>query len=413
MAMMEIAHSTRFINYYVLHDCIEADGTPYEWDTCIDVKGEIRPRYEAVKAVGSFIKSNEEVLLKSEEIKDEIAIGEYLPNHRMFSSDPFHHLMDFAVHGFFGLLHEIGINPPIIDLEEETDLKKYKAIYMLSKGYMDEETFNKIKKWASDGGNLIVSPYPITKDLHGNPLDNIFPAELKKRKIYYFTRSCLYFLLNLLIWRIKRVKIKSKWQLFTIDGMQQTIPGLGSFLGKGVKLSYEKGNVMGSPVVCFWKLGKDANPILRKGRKVAGYLAKYGKGSIILLGTPMGASLACGAYYKLSEREIKENQNFARWLVEKCGISPVLSTSANIEVTARRYENGILLFLINRGFAKTGNFRILNSKILPEGEKYKLRKLFSYHKSALFKEEATREELGSGIGYRMDKDDVLVVDLSL
>lgn len=422
MIMMELAHSTRFINYYVLHDCIETDGTPYFWDTCINIKGEIQPRYDVIKNLGKFIRDNEETLLHSEEVNDELAMAEYLPNHRMFSSDPFYHLMDLAANGMIGLLHEVGVNPDVVDMESvsEEELRKYKAVLTLSKGFADADTWQKLKNYVKGGGTLVVYPMAIKKDVYGQPLsgaDELFPVELKKRKIYYFVRSCLAFLMGLVEWRaLHRWKIKSKWQLFTIDPQQQTMPGLKNFLGRKVRMKYPDGEVDGAPIVFFWDAKSDVGKVLTKGNKLVGFSKNYGKGKVICLGTIIGAPLSCAVYYKLKKKDTAMNRAFTEFILKECGVSKNISTSANIEITARKTDKGTMLFLLNRGDAKKGTFWILRPEKLglgptPTGGKYKIKTLFSYHKSTLDKTDVSAEELKKGIAYSMEKDDALVVEI--
>ncbi|MBI4363056.1 MAG: beta-galactosidase [Euryarchaeota archaeon] len=409
---MEMAHSTRFINFYVLHDCVETDGTRYCWDTCIDLEGKTGPRHEAIRRLGEFIESREDLLLSSEEVDDPIAVAHYFPNHRMFSSDPFVQAADFAFHGVFGLLHDAGWNPRVVDLETATPeaLQGQRALVVMSKGHMDPATLAKLRDYVHGGGTLIVYPQAPTRDLLGHPLEGareLFPDPLGRRVVSGLTPSAMNLILTVALWRgLRRWRIPSRWQRFTIDGMEQTFPPMSYFLGRRVALTYPGGRFQGGPVTHYGSPPMGAETTLRRGRRCAGYTHRVGQGRVHLVGNLLGGTHACSQYYHAPEPLRAGQRAYATWLLQPTGLRPAARADVPVETTLRSSPEGPLLFLINRGPARRGNVNLGDPGALGLRGRVRLEPLFAWRPAPAGPWNA---EAGGAIPFQVGKDDLQIL----
>jgi hypothetical protein len=76
--------------------------------------------------------------------------------------------------GFRAVLATAGYNAPFVDLQSATPetLARYSAAIFPSRGYLDEESYEKLTAYAMDGGELVTFPEPVTRSGAGARLDS-------------------------------------------------------------------------------------------------------------------------------------------------------------------------------------------------------------------------------------------------
>ncbi len=413
LSLLMLAHSTRWIGYYVLHDCVEADGALYTWNTCVGHTGETLPRHGAVRRIGEFVKANEELLLDSEEVTDPFALLEYFPNHRMVSSDPFDLMAGASSPGLLGLFHDGGPNPEIADLETASagDLRRHKLLMLQSNGHMDPGSLGKLRDYVSAGGHLLVAPRPPSRDLRGRPLSGageLFPAKPGPFRLHYQSQVILQMLATITTWRaLHRWRIPSKWQNFTLDGMRQAMPVANYFFSRRVRLRGPGGPFPGSAVEQTWLPADGGEVLLRRGRWTVAWSAPSGRGRVTVSGTLPGALHTGAGYYKISPAEHRALRGFADGVLGRAGVAPALAAPPGVEAVARKSSRGTLLFIVNRGPARRAVVELKDPGRLGLGTKNRVETLFAYKKSSA---EAPAEE--GNLPISLDADDGLVLLLS-
>ncbi len=432
IAMTCIAHGARGFNWYIIADCLEADRTEYIWKTVLNLEGRKRKkRFKAVKAVNDFTVENKDALLNSKEIIDPIAIVEYLMNNRMVSVEPIDAVhdavADFSQYGIHGMLLSSGFNPDVLALERVSseELLKQKVIFLISKGFMDEINFKKLKDYVKSGGTLIVLPEPIETDHNGMPLkgaEKLFLGKTVRESIKLTFKMGLGFLkagLGFFRWRLfDKRKIKHKESLFVLDSMHILIRAIHHLFKPGIVLNVAKGGkIKGNTLITEFK--GPVEPFLTIGNKIVGYNQRYGKGKIILIGTFIGAPFTTWSYYRFTDETLQDYYAFVDLLMKQSGVNRKISGCENVEVVGRTIPDGCLLFIINRGAPKKRHLKILDLKSfnLEKKEKYQLKVLFSSIDSPNKEERVEIDSISkdrisnTGIPLSLESDEVLVIKL--
>lgn len=387
LTLLMLAHGTRWIGYYILHDCVEADGALYAWDTCVGPQGETLPRHGVVKSIAGFVRENEDLLLESEEVTDPFALLEYFPNHRMYSSDPFDLSMGAGAHGLLGLFHDGGPNPEILDLEMASPeaLRSRRLLLLPSNGFMDPGTLGKLRGYVAGGGHLMVTPRTPARDLQGRPLPGateLFPALPGPARIHYQSRAVMQILNTVMVWRaLYRWRVPSKWQTFTLDGMRQGIPPMNYFFSRRVAMRGPDGPFPGAALESSWDPGPGAETLLRRGNRTVGWSAPLEKGRVTVVGTLPGALYSGKGYYSIRPGEQRALGAFAGRILGAAGVSPALAAPPGVEVVARKAPAGTLLFILNRGPARKASVELREPARLGLGAQNRVDTLFAYKKS--------------------------------
>lgn len=413
LTLAMLAHGTRWVSYYILHDCVEADGALYVWNSCVDHKGNTTPRHEAVRRLAGFVSDREETLLASEEVTDPAAILEYFPNHRTYSSDPFDLISGASGPGLLGLFHDGGGNPEVADLEMATteSLRRYRLLALLSNGFMDPASLGKLRDYVSGGGHLLVAPRTPARDLRGRPLagaDSLFPGRAGAPRLHHQSQAVLHILATVALWRgLYRWRVPTQWQCFTLDGMRQGIPPMNFFLSRRVRLRGPEGPFPGAPLEIPWSTPDGADVLLRRGGRTIGWSLPSGRGRVSVVGTVPGALYLGTGYYGIRPEEHRALRDFAGGLLARSGVTPALESPPGLEAVARRAPEGTLLFLLNRGPARRAAIRFRDPAPLGLGPRNRVETLFRGKAS---KPEATAVE--ASLEVSMDADDGLVLLLS-
>ncbi|MEM3086573.1 MAG: beta-galactosidase [Halobacteria archaeon] len=387
LTLAMLAHGTRWIGYYILHDCVEADGALYAWNACIGPGGETLPRHGVVKSICEFARKNEELLLESEEVTDPFALLEYFPNHRMYSSDPFDLSMGAGAHGLLGLFHEGGPNPEIADLEMAAPeaLAERRLLILPSNGFMDAGTLEKLKGYVSGGGHLMVTPKTPSRDLQGRPLPgarDLIPSAPGPTRIHYQSQAVMHILNTVMIWRaLYRWRVPSKWQNFTLDGMRQGIPPMNYFFSRRVALRGPDGPFPGAPLESSWDPPAGAETLLTRGKRTVGWTAPLQKGRVTVVGTLPGALFSGKGYYSIRPGEHRALKGLAGGILDRAGVAPALAAPPGVEAVARRARGSTLLFLLNRGPARTATVEFRDPGRLGLGPRNRVETLYAHGKS--------------------------------
>lgn len=374
LSMLSIIRNTKILAYYLLQDCVEHDG--YEWifKAPIDVKGNITPRYEAVKEVGLFLKEYSNLICNSEEIYSPIGLGIYIPhmrdmvrsniNYWAIMSELNKALLHFnGASGMQGVLIESGYNPKVFDLEviEQSELKKLKVIFIFSIGHIDKDSYKKLQKFVYDGGTLITLGYPITEYDSGDLIEknNLYPAEpysSSNSTNFGITNMASSTSYDIVSYSFSRSKIKHKQSLHTIDMLQPMAEAIRHITKHGTWIETDKGKKFwASRFVSTWKSTGGINPLLKYGGLTVGYSARYGHGKSIFLGTLAGIFYDSPVYYSIESEKKSSITNFFSLLIKELGVKPIHNPIPNIEVVIRKLENSMLIFIVNRGEARDFN----------------------------------------------------------
>ncbi|MFX1520850.1 MAG: beta-galactosidase [Promethearchaeota archaeon] len=431
LAMQTIAHGVTGFNWYVIADCREADGSEYVWNTAIDLQGQQAPRFDAVKRINEFVLKNKDLLINSKEIHDPIAILEYLHNNRMISQNPQDAVIDFSQYGLMGMLLSAGYDPEVLTLETLTidDLLNYKVVFMVSKGFMDKENFQKLVNYVERGGLLVVLPEIIKYDQNGVILDNferLFPAQPvgSDLKLRVINRPLAYLKTGLSFAKyalFDRSKIKHKESLFVLDSMHILINTIHQIFNPYEKLNMIDGTaVRGYALTLEFDKRAKIQPFLIDNRgNVIGHTNSYGKGKIIVLGTIIGAPFITWRYYDLSENDLQEHVNFINQCVQMAGIERKIAGCEYVETIGRIAADCTLFFLINRGSSKERTFKILDLESFNLGnkEEFRVDVIFSSNNRGKYKavnsQIFTKEDLlTKGIPLPLDTDEVVVLKIS-
>lgn len=404
LALM-VAHSCRGMNIYIAQDGIEADGTPYVWPSLLDENGKETYKYPIVRDFAGRVLTEE--LMNSEEVLDDVAVLEYFPNHRLVETGVLELFRDMGTQqGMVGMLHMAGYNPRLIDLEmaDADTLKKYRALFISTKGCMDEGNFDKLVGYVSSGGVLVTAPEPINKNLQGVPLGDLFSARKTKTKVFHYTRLITNSLSGMIFWRaspaFRKIKEERPWQLQGTDAPKMIEKTLKMMSGDIIRVEYAGGRFPASILINYFE-GNFQTLMKHRGKPVA-FVHEYGKGRVVTIGTVLGAHLAGTGFYELGREDFAQYQKLADELMALAGVRKKVSSTEPIEAVCRKSVAGTLLFLINRGGSKEG--ALMLDKDVIDG-KYAVEKIYSLHNSSA-------DAASEGLKYRMDDDDVLVVRLT-
>ncbi|MFX1466334.1 MAG: beta-galactosidase [Promethearchaeota archaeon] len=432
LAMQLIAHGVCGFNWYLIADCREVDGSEYIWKTAIDLQGEKTTRFDAVKKVNEFVLDNKELLLNSKEVHDPIAIVEYLSNNRMISQNPTDAVVDFSQYGLMGMILSAGYDPEVLTLETLTtdDLLKYKLVFMVSKGFMDQKNFQKLFHYVERGGALIVLPEIIKYDQNGVILkgyEKLFPAEPigSDLRLRVINRPLAYLKTGLSFAKyalFDRSKIKHKDSLFVLDSMHILINAIHNVFNPSEVLRLEpKGTmVRGHALTLEFDKRVNVEPFLSDDKdNMIGYVNSYGNGKIIVLGTIVGAPFITWRYYEQPEERHSEYLNFIDQCLIMTGIERKIAGCEYVETVARIAEDCTLFFLINRGISRSRTFKIpdLEHFNLGNKEEFRVDVIFSNNNREKYKAVdsqtfAKEEFITKGVQLPLDTDEVVVLKIS-
>ncbi|HEY7125535.1 MAG TPA: alpha-amylase family protein [Ktedonobacterales bacterium] len=446
-----VAHGVRGYALYVVQDGSDPEGAPYHFQTLLDEEGREQPRYAAVQGVQRFLAEHEQAVLQSEQVWDSIAYlhyqpyarftpEEYLP--RRVIQDPVQYLASLGHFGFYDLLVSAGYQPRFFDLEQVTDaqLAAYRVAVLPTKGYLDPDSFAKLRRYVEQGGQLITLPGTITKDAYGRPLPDaqaLYPHPEQQARWLGMSRV----LAGLLNGWVIRYRLLNRRRLAkrlptamhlsdlyepVLVGQAVKLPAarLRSARGMSVRGDYRLatfGPLAGGGLAAgAGGVGTAAGipseqVVLRQGGQVAGYRARVGSGSSIVLGTLPGGCYATSVYYRLAPNERAELRHFARELMDQIGVRRVSESELEVECVRRRLPDGSwLLFVLNRLEEQRGTLTLA----LEGHADYSVEALYSYKQSRAEKQASPDAQKRDDnkhplqLALTLAADDVLVLRLA-
>lgn len=377
LSMVSLIRNTRILAYYLLQDCLEHDGYPWIFQSPLDIEGNITPRYDVLKKVGTFVEKYSDLLCKSEEIYSQVGLGVYMPHMRdtvraninLWSAmeDMNKALLHFnGASSIMGVLSESGYNPKVFDLElmSHEDLKSLKVLFLFSTGHIDRESYEKILSFVFEGGVLVTIGYPITEDDIGEKFEKniLFPAEpyLSSNITDFGTTNLIsqagY---DIVSYQLSRSQIKHKQSLHTID-MMQPMAEVIRYVGKmGAWIDTDKGKKLwASRFVSTWKSGSGITPVLRYNKNTVGYSIRHGHGKSIFIGTLLGIFYDSPAFYTKDVQKKESIVDFVSGILRETGLKPLHNKIPDLEIISREGNEFLLIFLVNRGNEKDFNLEI-------------------------------------------------------
>lgn len=368
-SMIALLRGTRVIDYYLLHDCVEADGVPWIFQSPLDKDGQATPRYDVIQAVGAFVRDHGPRLVRSEPLQHSIGVLKYIPqgweflraNYTVFTAID---LMDSALAHFSGLtglyggLLEAGFNPIVHDLESiPLDLLlRLKVVFFASTPVMHREVYQKLLYYVEQGGTLVAFGLPVTHDIHGvpyapNPLFPARPAGQPHKTQYGNNSTFSQITLDLMNYQVLRLNHPHRLSLHTLDMMQPFVE-FTKYMGRtGAWLETDRDQPFwASRFVSCWQ-GGGVKPLLRTAaQEMVGYTRRIGRGRLSFLGTLPGLFFDTPAYYTLEPEKKQSVLNFLGALLRERGLTPLVEPIPHVETLLRQGPDGEMwVALINRG----------------------------------------------------------------
>ena len=373
LAITLLAHGLKGLNWYIIHDAIETDETPYAYNSAFNYNGSPTERFEIHKKIGELIDEIKNDLLFSEELVDKVGII----HHKNLTLSYLYSLADFltipkAIKGIAGALLDNLWNFGFLSLEDATlkDLREYKTLIFLSMGFLDESLHYKLERFVESGGILITFPEPIVHDNNLEPFDSkIYRTRMDNKEI----PSNQSLLMKFGVWSLKWKAVKRKYKHKESEGTLWANYITEKFIGllPKYKRQFKLQDLSLEGYVKFIRMKKTetevAYPILIAEDGVYGYTTTLGDGKAITLGTLPFLQYDTPLYYSLTLEDKQLTHDILNSLL---GIKEkIIDSDANLEVAVRKIESDtFLLFVINRGKEKETTLR-LNKKIFTK-ERY-------------------------------------------
>lgn len=381
--MVALLRGMRVLNWYLLHDCIEEDGTPWIFQAPLDKDGQVTDRYPVLQQIGYFVENYGSLLAQSEILHSPVALFKYIPQGWDFLKFHFNawsalDLMDNALSHFsglsamYGVLLEGGYNPLVYDLEQIhlQELEALKVVILASTHLMERDVYQKLLYYVEQGGTLISFGMPVVADLYGEPYNPnpLFPAKPygHTNKLQCGTNTVLsQVALDIMDYQMMRRNLHHKLSLHTLDMMHPFVE-FTKYVGKtGAWIETERAEPFwASRFISFWQ-GGGISPILRQpDGATVGYSKRLGRGRLYFLGTLPGLFFDTPAYYTIEIEKKQSVLRFFRQLLKENGVEPLVESIPHTEVILRQSSEGHLIVgLINRGPAQevTLHFNLMHS----------------------------------------------------
>ena len=373
--MASLARGAQILNLYVLHDCLESDGTHWLWDAPLDVYGNTGLKYPVLESVGKLLKKFGDEIAVSQEITSPIGILSYhpevldmvKPNVNLWTvmEDLNNALTHFTgPSSSLGILAELGYNPSVIDLETASlnELSRFKVLFWGSSGLLDRLNYNKILHYVMNGGVLITYGRPVTKDLYNNEYgtNQLYPAKPYGAYNYlnYGNNNLIsQTAIDIIEYQMTRMQVQHKLSLATIDMMQPFVEVMKYISNMGTWIYTDKQEKFwATRFISLWQSGS-VNPMLIYENNPVGYNVRIKSGKSIFIGT-LPLFFDSPAYYTFEEKKKESVMNFFAGLLKETGLKPLVFCDKNMETVLRRTDKELFVFLINRGNKKEFNLII-------------------------------------------------------
>lgn len=371
-SMAALLRGVRVLDYYLLHDCVEADGIPWIFQSPLNKEGVCIDRFDTVAAVGGFARDHGALLAGSEPLHNAIGVLKYLPqswdylrsNYTLWTALD---LIDSALTHFSGLtglyggLLEAGFNPIVHDLEAIPYelLRKLKVVFLASTPMMHRDVYQKLQYYVEQGGTLISFGLPVSHDQLQTPYERnpLFPARPagQPQRVSFGTNSALSSItLDVVDYQWLRSSHPHKLSLHTLDMMHPFVE-LAKHVGRsGTWLDTDIGQrFWASRFVSFWQGGGITPLLIHPNQGIVGYSRALGRGRTVFLGTLPGLFFDTAAYYGIEADKKQSVLTLLRHLLSERGLWPLTDPVPNTEVILRALpDKRLLVGLINRGPAQ-------------------------------------------------------------
>jgi hypothetical protein len=315
--------------FYVMRDGLNLDGSVYDYQAALGLRGERRPRFEVMQRWGRFLDRYGEELLRSRELTNSVAI---LHDPRLDApADGLDRASQEAqtglAPGLFGWLQNAGINPVVLDARKVTAeaLRGYKLVVHQNLDVVAPSTAALLVDYAKSEGTLVNFGGRGASDPHGG-----HPPELEalSERVLPGAEDGRY-----------------RWPWFAPRGtvnlrlgderLRLPVDGSARFV------RVPESNAAIEPFA--WETG----PLLGDGR-VAGYVQHAGSGRQIHLGATVYESFNDPRYYRGPLAPLADATRLADWIVAQAGEQPIVRGGGPRElVWARRGASRLFLFCVN------------------------------------------------------------------
>jgi beta-galactosidase GanA len=134
----------------------EWDYQPLHWGALVDLDGDLTPRYEAAKTLGTYIQENESFLMSAKVPQGEVALLESKPNAIFFRGVAQEDELFLAQRGAYRAFWELGYDVDFITPEQVlTDISRYKVVVLPLMGLIDQATAQALSTYVENGGILV------------------------------------------------------------------------------------------------------------------------------------------------------------------------------------------------------------------------------------------------------------------
>ena len=364
--------NTRYISWYMSHDCIEADGTPWVWNSFLDLNGNETQRFKVLKEMNTLTSQTDVYVRDSNLLRDDIAILTYPFYGREFFEGAFAgdikaRLVNtqaiLGLSGLYGILIDSNVIPDVKILTNTPleELKKYRALFFISLGYLDLESCKKLFNYVMSGGTLIVFGLPFHQLLsESDETDCPLMSNLKwklKAKIPVGFLSKLG--LATLRYKLRRKKISHKQSLHTIDSYSALYELQKNLKDLMIDLNVSDDKFQGELLATQF-IEPVGEPFVMMNGKTVGFRKKIGKGILIFVGTFIGIAYNSLNYFLNRDELLSQRQFVYNYILKELSLEPSLLYDSGIEVILRKGTNYYLLGLVNRN--RTKRSRIILSK---------------------------------------------------
>ncbi|MGQ4916018.1 MAG: beta-galactosidase [Candidatus Asgardarchaeia archaeon] len=354
LALSLLSHGVSGINWYIIHDAIEADDVPYAYNSAFNTEGEFTERAKVITKIGELIDEYKDFLHYSKEIYDDVAYLHY----EDYIINTLYCLLDLAYfprarNAFLGAIADSGWNYGFVDLElaSSKELQKFKTLVFFSLGFLDTKSYQKLLDFVSNGGRLITYPYPIIyNENFEESFHELYPVKPSKLGGY-----------NIKIMFLKLFKWITTWRLterrkYHHRGCDLVIRGFyinRKLIDEGIKqaktfefFNQEVKGYLKFNEFKFENTSKNVIPLLAANNRKYGYIAKVGGGESIVLGTNLFLEYDTHHYYTLLNKEKMRNKLLLEVLLR--GMSKITSEPP-VETVVRHYKDLYGVFVFNRG----------------------------------------------------------------
>jgi hypothetical protein len=367
--MAAFAHGTQASFFYILMDGRDSDGD-YVFRSFLDQRGLPLERLGVLRRLASFVRRWGPALAATSDPASDLAIlhsPAVTPDMLAAAVNPggavargSQRPIDEAVTlvsvnaGLFGALAEAGYAPEVQNLEKVTDeaLTRYKVVFFNSIGWLEPGLQRKLERYVAGGGTLVTLGTPFSEG--GTLLPGRVKGVSNPSSCWVMLRTAWDW--GRVHWRIRTGGIGHRFCAFTVLGMQPAmlLNRYATRAGRMLEGLGGLGDLWASRLVTWCEAGPrfGTRPLLRHGRRSAGYEVPYGQGRSIFVGTLLGAAFDSPGYYLDDPARKTSVTRFLGNLLQRIGVAPSHTPTPNLELVVRESDRHRFVFLFNRGPAQ-------------------------------------------------------------